>query len=249
MSRINFTDLALTSDQARAARNYFGWPQAKAADESGLPLHKIKRFESGNYIPDAEFLDALRAFYEKRGYQFSDTPAPGASAKRAGQVFPAGVVGNDNDGHPEADAKNYRDRTGAAKVHHMRIAIEDEGEMGRTLDLIEANEERVAELLKAPIKSGLLSTVSEGSQAQHAEAVRLLAENGSLFARLFGRHMGGRPTPESLKASKAKPTTTRDLLHSLQADAHLTVGGDGDAKDRHKARKPATSMAQALGLS
>lgn len=249
MSRINFQDLPLDSDQARAARNYFGWPQAKAADESGLPLHKIKRFESGNYIPDAEFLAAMRAFYEKRGYQFSDTAAPGASARRAGQVFPAGVVGDGHHGGHGDDAKNYRDRTGAAKVHHMRIAIEDEGEMGRTLDLIEANEERVAELLKAPVKSGIFAAVSEESQAQHAESVRLLAENGALFARLFGRDVGGKPTAESLKAAKAKPTTTRDLLHSLQADAHMAVAGDGDAKDRIKARKPAASLAQALGLS
>jgi transcriptional regulator with XRE-family HTH domain len=245
MSRINFENLPLSSDQARAARNYFGWPQAKAAEESGLPLHKIKRFESGNYIPDADFLEALRSFYEKRGYQFSDTPAPGASAKRAGQVFPAGVVGDD--GSPAPDAKNYR--TGSVNVHHMRIAIQDEGEMGRTLDLIEANEDRVSELLKMPIKSGIWAPVSEDSQAQHAEAVRLLAENGALFARLFGRDIGGKPTPESLKTSQTKPATTRDLLHSLHADAHLAVVGDSEAKDRLKARKPAASVAQALGLS
>jgi len=64
--RLTLDHLALSSDQARAARNYFGWPQAKAAEESGLPLHKIKRFESGNYIPDPEFLESLRAFYERR---------------------------------------------------------------------------------------------------------------------------------------------------------------------------------------
>ncbi len=249
MSRINFADLALSSDQARAARNYFGWPQAKAADESGLPLHKIKRFESGNYIPDADFLEALRAFYEKRGYQFSDTPAPGASAKSSGQVFPAGVLGDD--GTSSTEAKDYRNRASSSKIHHMRIAVEDDGEIGRTLDLIEANEERITALLSNAIKPGfgMFSPVSEASQAQHAEAVRLLAENGSLFARLFGRDIGGKPTPESLKASQAKPTTTRDLLHSLQADAHLAVAGNPDAKDRHKARTPAASVAQALGLS
>lgn len=249
MSRINFADLALSSDQARAARNYFGWPQAKAADESGLPLHKIKRFESGNYIPDADFLEALRAFYEKRGYQFSDTPAPGASAKSAGQVFPAGVVGDG--GSQGTDAKNYRDRAGSTQVHHMRIAVEDDGEIGRTLDLIEANEDRVTELLKKAITPGfgMFSPVSEDSKAQHAEAVRLLAENGTLFARLFARDIGGKPTAETLKTSQAKPTTNRDLLHSMQADAHLAVGGDPEAKDRLKARKPAASVAEALGLS
>lgn len=246
MSRINFQDLALSSDEARAARNYFGWPQAKAAEESGLPLHKIKRFESGNYIPDSEFLEALRGFYEKRGYQFDNTPQPGDNAKRSGQVFPSGVVGDDQP--PAADPKNYRDRKGEAKVHHMRIALQDEGEMGRALDLIEENEERVAELLRNPIKTGFFELHDE-TKADHAEAVRLLAENGMLFARLFGRDIGGKPALDALRDGKAKPTTTRDLMHKLHADAHLVAAGDVEAKERRKARKPSTSVAQALGLN
>lgn len=248
MSRINFDDLPLSSDQARAARNYFGWPQAKAAEEAVLPLHKLKRFESGNYIPDAEFLQALRTFYEKRGYQFNDTPPPGDSARRAGKVFPAGVVGED--GVTPTDATNYRGRTAAAQVHHMRIAIQDDGEMGRSLDLIEENEERISALLRNPIKPGLFfSEISEETAAQHAEAVRLLAENGMLFARLFGRELGGKPSAETLKASSAKLVTTRDLLHNLQADAHLAISGDVDAAERRKSRKPTKSIFQALGLS
>jgi len=244
---ITLHNLPLSSDAARAARNYFGWPQSRAAEESGLPINKIKRFEAGNYIPDTEFLQALRAFYEKRGYHFEDTPAPGESAKRNGEVFPDGVVGGSD--APDTKARNYRDRTGAAKVHHMRIAVQDDGVMGRTLDLIEENEERIDALLRNKVKPGLFSDVSEETQAHHAEAVRLLAENGAMFARLFGRDIGGKPTAESLKAGKVKPTTTRDLLHGMQADAHLAVAGDVEAKERRKARKPASSIAQALGLS
>lgn len=243
----DFSQLALAPECSRAARNYFGWPQSKAAEESGLPLHKIKRFEAGNYIPDAEFLEDLRAFYEKRGYLFDDTPAPGDSAKRSGQVFPGGVVGDEED--TASDTVDYRGRTGTSNVHHMRIALQDDAEMGRVLDLIENNEERVTALLRNPIKPGLFSDVSEASGAQHAEAIRMLAENGMLFARLFGRHMGGKPTADTLQASRNKPAITADLLHSLQADAHLTASGDADAAERHKFRKPASSVAEALGLS
>lgn len=246
MSRINFSDLPLSSDQARASRNYFGWPQSKAAEESGLPLHKLKRFESGNYIPDTEFLEALRAFYEKRGYQFDDTPIPGAKAKSAGQVFPGGVVGEPDE--TQGVAKLYRQRAGAAQVHHMRIALQNEDEIGRVLDLIEENEEKAAVLVRTPVKHGLFG-LTEGTATKHAEAVRLLAENGTLFAKLFGRDIAGKPSPESIKASKEKPATTGDLLHGLQSDAHLVAGGDTDAKDRRKARKPADNIAQALGLS
>lgn len=249
---LDLTTLALTAEQTRAARNYFGWSQSTLAKDSGLSLQKLKRFEagsgkSGTYIPDAEFLQALRDYFEAQGYTFDDTPAPGDSAKRAGQVFPAGVVGDD--GATALEYTNYRGRTGAAQVHHMRIALQDEDEMGRALDLIEDNEERVAALLRHPVKAGLFSNVSEETSAHHAEAVRLLAENGMLFARLFGREFGGKPTADSLRASRSKPSTTRDLLHNLQADAHLTASGDPEAAERRKTRKPATSLPQALGLS
>ena len=83
-------NLPLQADQARAARNYFGLSQAKAAEACGLPLHKIKRFEAGNYIPDSEFLEDLRGYYEERGFHFDDTPTPGAKAKGNGSVFPSG---------------------------------------------------------------------------------------------------------------------------------------------------------------
>jgi transcriptional regulator with XRE-family HTH domain len=243
----DFSSLPLRAEQARAARNYLGFSQAKAAEESGLPVNKIKRFEAGNYIPDHDFLNELRGFYEKRDYQFEDTPAPGAKAKTSGQVFPAGVVGDGTE--PQGETKPYRERKGAAQVHHMRIALQDSDEMGRVLDLIEENEDRAAELLRKPIKSGFLEALSDETKAQHAEAVRLLAENGALFAKLFGRDIGGKPKDAMLKDSKAKPATVGDLLHKLHADAHLTAKGDMDAKDRRKARKPASSIGQALGLS
>jgi transcriptional regulator with XRE-family HTH domain len=247
MPLINFHSLPLTPEQARGARNYFGWTQSKAAEESALPINKIKRFEAGNYVPDLDFLNALRAFYEKSGFMFEDTPAPGANAKSTGQVFPGGVVGDTTDA--PAETKHYRDRTGAAHVHHMRIALQDEGEMGRALDLIEDNEAKVTTLLHNPVKPGLFFGIAEETQAHHAEAVRLLAENGMLFARLFGRDIGGRPTADTLKSSKGNPATTRDLLHNLQADTHLVAAGDLDAKERRSTRKPANNISQALGLS
>lgn len=247
----DFSSLPLRAEQARAARNYFGFSQAKTAEESNLPVNKIKRFEAGNYIPDVDFVSDLRAFFEKRGYQFEDTPIPGAKAKTNGEVFPGGVVGDTTvaQGEPEDEAKTYRERKGAAKVHHMRIALQDDAEMGRVLDLIEENEDRAAELLHKPIKSGFLEALSDETKAQHAEAVRLLAENGTLFAKLFGRDIGGTPKDAMLKDAKAKPATVGDLLHKLHADAHLAAKGDVDAKDRRKARKPANSIGQALGLS
>lgn len=242
----NVNHLPLIPEQARAARNYFGWPQLKAADESGLPAHKLKRFEAGNYIPDQEFLDALRAFYEARGYRFDDTPTPGASAKSAGQVFPGGVVGVDSD---DANAKRYRDRTGAAHVHHMRIALQDENQIGRAIDLIEENEESLAKLLRNPVETSFWGGFTDETNAKHAEAVRLLAENGMLFAKLFGREVAGKQLAKAVKAGGESPQTIADLLQVLQADAHLVAAGDQQARERRKTRPIASSIGQALGLS
>jgi|SRR5580765_178566 len=237
---IDVQSLPLQADQARAARNYFGLSQAKAAEACSLPLHKIKRFEAGNYIPDTEFLEDLRAFYEDRGFDFNDTPAPGAKAKESGSVFPAGVIGNQQ---PSPSSVPIG-RPQKASFHHMRVAL-PEPQMSEALDLIDANEQKVEALLSEPLAPGFLSDLTDASEARHVEALKLLAENGALFARLFGREIGGTPKP-ALLAGKEKPRSQADLLHRSHADAHLAIEGSRDAKARHQARKPAKTIMGAL---
>jgi len=240
----DFTTMPLTPEDLRGARNYLGLSQAKAAEESGLPAHKIKRFELGNYIPDVKFLTELRAFLEERGYQFQGTQKPGAKARETGQVFPAGVVGEtvENQGVPG------RSSLQRAAFHHMRIAITNEAEMGRMLDLIEHNEEHAAELLRRPIGLGLFGGLSDETRAGHAQALSLLAENGAMFARLFGRDLGGKPSPAVLDGSK-RPETLAELLHRAHADVHRAIAGDREARERKKSKSLADSVLEAIGLS
>ena len=234
---LDIRSLPLQADQARAARNYYGMSQAKAAEESALPLHKLKRFEAGNYLPDTEFLEELREFYEERGFTFDDTPQPGANAKSAGKVFPAGVVGGEHGDSPRSPVKTT--------VQHMRIAMTDDAEIGRVLELIDENEQKVEDLLIQPIEKGFLRGLSDKSEAVHGEVLKLLAENGAQFARLFGRDIGGSPKPEVL-AGKTEPAVHADLLHERQSDAHLAVAGQRDAKARRQGRPKATTLTQAL---
>lgn len=240
MASIDFNDLPLSPELSRAARNYLGFSQAKAAEDSGLPAHKIKRFEAGNYMPDVEFLQALRDFYEQSGYRFEE---PAAKAKGSGAVFPGGVVGDD-DGENQPVAS----RPQKTAVHHMRIAIRDEDEMGRVLDLIEANEEKVESLLKQPVGAGFLDAFNEKSELTHVEALKLLAENGAMWARLFGRDLGGKPDDKVLTGC-TKPKTHADLLHRSQATAHRAVKGDKAAIAQRKQPSVVGSLAHALGLS
>lgn len=242
-------NLPVSPEQARAARAYFGWSQTKAIAESGLRADKLKRFEAGvgrggSYIPDNKFLEDLRAFYEREGYPFDDAVKPGANAKQGGLVFPAGVV----TGADPAETNTPTRRPVPATIHHMRIAITDEGEMGRLLDAIEGNEDKAQELLRLPVEAGIFGGISESTEKRHAQAIRLMADNGVMFARLFGRDIGGAPKPEVLSGKK-KPTTGADLLHSVQADMHLIGAGDAGATERQKAKKPAASVLDAIGLS
>lgn len=246
MSAINLENLPLASDQARAARNYFGLSQAEAAKESGLPLHKLKRFEArpmgdaGSYIPDGEFLQDLRDFYEKRGFRFDDTEEPGSNAKKTGLVFPSGVVG----GTDKNQGGTKGNRPNQATFHHMRIALEDP-EMGRVLDLIEANEDKIRDMLDEPVKEGFWSGLSDETQARHGQALKMLAANGLLFAKLFGRDVGGQPEPKILDGTEP-PKTQADLLHKVNADTHLAVSGDASAQERLKKTKPAQSLLSAI---
>jgi hypothetical protein len=241
MSRINFEDLPLSADEARAARNYFAWSQTKLGQESGLPLAKIKRFESGNYVPDEQFLTDLRAFFEERGYPFSDTPQPGANAKAAGQVFPGGVLGATEENHGEPARQPLK-----ATVHHMRIAMADEQAIGRVLDLIELNEERAAALLAQPIEPAFFGGLTDEARARHGEAMRLLAENGSLFAKLFGRDLVSETKHD---AAKGLPSTHSALMAMVFDDTHKAIAGDSAAMARKKNARPARTLAEAIGAS
>jgi transcriptional regulator with XRE-family HTH domain len=240
----DFSELPLTPDQARAARNYCGMTQAQAATASSLPAYKIKRFELGTTIPDTEFLDGLRSFYESKGYEFPDTAKPGEKAKSKGTVFPGGVVnGGDDDEQDPVPPRKVKKST----VQHIRIAssLSDE-EIGSILEHIEANEEQVEELLQAKVEAGLMGGLSDKSEAQHGQMLRLLSENGTLWAKLVGRTLI--TPPADGKISAGTPKTQADLLAKTQAHVHSAVAGDkAAATAKRKAHKPANPLTAIFG--
>jgi|SRR5450830_793800 len=260
---IDFSNLALSPNESRAARNFLGLSQAQAAEKSNLPSHKIKRFETGNYVPDAQFLDDLREFYEGEGYNFHDEDAPGAKAKARGDIFPAGVVGEtagspvETTGSPsENQGKLPRPQT--ANLQFMRISpVLTSDQIDRVFDCIEDNETAIHAGLKQPIRQGFLSDApSPASQAQAVALLRSLAENGLLYARLMGRDLIPLPSIADDQSPKAgtllsqastAAKTVGDLLSVAMADLHLhVVHGDKDAHARRKARAEPTEVLQAL---
>lgn len=245
---IDFSELALSPNESRAARNFLGLSQAQAAEQSNLPAHKIKRFESGNYVPDCKFLEALREFFEGEGYNFHDEDAPGAKAKARGDVFPAGVVGDadsDIDGTDGVTAENHGKlaRPQSAQLQFMRITPGlDSDQVDRIFDCIEDNEIALSAGLSAKVRNGFLSDApSTETQAAAVAMIRRLAENGLLYARLMGREL------ITLPQTADQAATIGDLLGKAMADMQeAVIEGDKEAQARRKGRAEPVEVLQAL---
>lgn len=248
---IDFSELALSPNESRAARNFLGLSQAQAATKSNLPAHKLKRFETGTYVPDSQFLEDLREFFEVEGYNFHDEDAPGAKAKARGDVFPAGVVGDptkatgETAGFPQEN-QGKPGRALTAQLQFMRIApaLEDD-QIDRILECIDSNEGAIAAELGAAVQRGFLSEApTTAAQVQAIVLLRRLAENGLLHAKLLGRdvlQVGSAP------ASIASVKTIGNLLDAALGDMlRAIVDGDKEAQARRKGREEPTEVLQVL---
>jgi transcriptional regulator with XRE-family HTH domain len=266
---IDFSELALSPNESRAARNFLGLSQAQTADQSGLPSHKLKRFETGNYVPDSEFLEKLREFFEDQGYNFHDENAPGAKAKARGDVFPSGVVGGTVSA-PEETGSSPSEKPGKLSrerkvLQYMRITPDlDSDQIDRVFGCIEDNESTILNDVRKPVIYGFLAeTPNEETQAQAVALLRRLAENGLLYARLMGRDLlpPGEGAPRAGKSTKKASAgffatgtipntvwkTVGELLTVAMADVQLaTVENDKEALARRKGRAEPSEVLQAL---
>lgn len=263
---IDFSELALSPNESRAARNFLGLSQAQAAEQSTLPAHKLKRFETGNYVPDSQFVQKLRDFYEGQGYNFHDEDAPGAKAKARGDVFPGGVVGATDETTEGTDGfpKENQPRTQSVNLQFMRIHPDlQHDQIDRILERMENNEAGVKIRAEQPITSGFLSdSPSTASQAQAIAALRALAENGLLHAKLLGRDVLTSIAPKASSAANggspfffgvasdartAAGQTIGELLQAALGDVvRAVLDDDKDAQARLKNRAEPTEVIQAL---
>lgn len=250
---IDFSDLgfAIEPNASRAARNYLGFSQAQVADKSGLPAHKLKRFETGNYTPDKQFVAELREFYEEQGYDFNDDASPGAKAKARGDVVPAGVIGktdsstgksngspNENQGKPK--------RSFEANLQFMRINPElEQAQIDGILGCIEDNELALHMEFETPVSRGFLSEEpNEQTKAMAIACLRRLAENGLMHSKLLGRELVA-IAPEGLSVATA--STVGELIQLAFSQTQLAViQRDPAAQKERKARRPPTEVLEAL---
>ncbi len=188
--------LPVTAEQSRAARFQLGLTQANVIEQSQLPGHKLKNFETGRFIPDMAFLENLRTFYEGSGIDFNDIEAKPSNTET--KLIPGiGIV---------------------TQVQTSRFVVDQtlpQDRVDSILERMDANDARIAELMKHGLESGFLSTYSEKTDTDTKELYGLMAENYLLFRTLQGRNILA-PLPE-----KAEPKTQADLIGSLYSTALL----------------------------
>jgi len=191
-------NLPITPLQSKAARYQLGLTQANVIQESSLPGHKLKGFETGRLIPDMKFLESLANFYQAKGIELSElTEGEGLTPVNAAAVKPS--------------SDKLQSLSGMA----FRIAVPFD-QVDTLLERMETNDERVDQILAEPAKAGFLSDYDESTEALQRELFGLMAANYLLFRALQGRSL----TARAVKTSDKK--TQLDLLHAWTDAAELT---------------------------
>lgn len=191
-------NLPVTPLQSKAARYQLGLTQANVIQESSLPGHKLKGFETGRLIPDMKFLESLANFYQAKGIELSDlTEGEGLTPVNAAAVKPV--------------SDKLQSLSGMA----FRIAVPFD-QVDTLLERMEANDERIDLILVEPAKAGLFGGYAEESENLLRELFGLMAANYLLFRALQGRSL----TARTVKTGDRR--TQLDLLNAWVNTAELT---------------------------
>lgn len=204
------TTLPVTAEQSRAARFQLGLTQANVIEESSLPGHKLKNFETGRFVSDIPFLESLREYYASKGIDFSEaviTPAPA----------------------PAQEAASAPGSTMLMPVSRMCFYVSDQlahEVVDNILERMDSNDERIAAILQSPVKAGFLRDYTEETEAKQRELFGAMAENYLCFRLLQGRNIVA-----SAPLSVA-PATHADLLATFFAASPLAcLATQGAVKD------------------
>jgi hypothetical protein len=193
--------LPITAEQSRAARFQLGLTQANVIEQGSIPGYKLKQFETGRFVPDMPFLETLRAFYEQRGISFADEAAAGPQEKPA--------------------------RPGALMVQPVAvqrfIVAVGQDVADPILERMDANDERIAALIKKTVSSGFLSDYNEETESAVRELYQTATENYLLFRLLQGRNI------VAPAGSEQPVSTIADLLARYQSAEFMALLGQAMA--------------------
>lgn len=186
-------NLPITAEQSRAARFQLGLTQAQVIEQSQLPGHKLKNFETGRFVPDMPFLQNLREFYEGNGIDFTEAPVTDA---------------NDEPQKPRPGAEIIEPALTSRFLVDPSLNLD---QVDAILERMDTNDTRIAALMNRSVKSGFLSDYSEETEAETRELFGLMAENYLQFRALQGRNI------LSPRQEGADVKTQADLISKLFA--------------------------------
>lgn len=192
--------LPVTAEQSRASRFQLGLTQANVIEQSELPGHKLKNFETGRFVPDMAFLQSLRGFYESKGINFDEGESKTAvTSPDLGMFMPQPPNRFVVDSSLPQDQVDF------------------------ILAQMDNNDERIADLMHKSIQEGLFSKYSEETDSDTKMLFGLMAENYLLFRALQGRNILA-PLPE-----KEDPETQADLIKNLYRKSIVCNPQPGDS--------------------
>lgn len=189
------SNLPITAEQSRASRFQLGLTQAQVIEQSQLPGHKLKNFETGRFVPDMPFLQNLREFYEENGIDFTEIPS---------QV----IASSDEPQKPRPGVEIIEPALTSRFLVDRSLTLD---QVDSILERMDTNDTRIAELMNSSVESGFLSDYSEETEANTRELFGLMAENYLQFRALQGRNILS-PRPEV-----AEVKTQADLISKLFA--------------------------------
>lgn len=193
--------LPITAEQSRSSRFQLGLTQAAVIEESSLPGHKLKNFETGRFVPDMPFLEGLRDYYTQKGIDFTETVTITDQIQLEQQA-------------PAAGGAMVR------PVSRMCFYVSDQVEpdaVNQILGRMDGNDDRIAAILQSPLKGGFLSAYDEETEAKQRELFGAMAENYLLFRILQGRNI------VSALPAGVEPTTHADLLATFFATSPMAI--------------------------
>lgn len=206
--------LPVTAEQSRASRFQLGLTQANVIEESNLPGHKLKNFETGRFVPDMPFLENLRDYYATKGIDFTETVT---------------VTDQIQTGQQQASTP------GGAMIRpisRMCFYVSDQVEpdaVNQILGRMDGNDDRIAAILQSPLKGGFISAYDEETEAKQRELFGAMAENYLLFRILQGRNI------VSALPAGVEPTTHADLLATFFATSPMAIVSNNPQAEKAKA--------------
>lgn len=189
----------ITPAQSRVARRSLGLSQSQVIQQSKLPGHKLKTFETGSYQPDVGFLKQLSDFYAALGV---DLPDDDIDATPIDQLKPGAAMV----------------RAVPRSCFYIHDSVSPEL-LDQCLERMHVNDERIKALLETALKTASFSDAHhQETVAEHTELFGAMAENYLIF-----RLLQGNPIVQAVGEPGSRAATHADLLGQFYAQSPIAA--------------------------